>query len=50
MIGYQTQQRNTLLAFFQAHPDQSFTVDEITALLRARLGRMRLPAAPFTAP
>ena len=38
MIGYQTQQRNTLLAFFQAHPDQSFTVDEVTALLRARLG------------
>lgn len=42
MIGYQTQQRNTLLAFFQAHPDQSFTVDEVTALLRARLGENAL--------
>lgn len=38
MIGYQTQQRNTLLTFFQAHPDQSFTVDEVTAQLRSRLG------------
>lgn len=38
MIGYQTQQRNTLLAFFQAHPDQSFTVDEVTALVAGPSG------------
>ena len=42
MTGYQTRQRQMLMDFFESHPDQPFTIDEITAALRAKLG----PAAP----
>ena len=37
MIGYQTHQRNQLISFFEAHPNETFTIDEITEKLRDQL-------------
>ena len=34
MTGYQTQQRNLLISFFESHPDEAFTIDEITQQMR----------------
>ena len=42
MIGYQTHQRNQLISFFEAHPNETFTIDEITI----SWGRMLRPEAP----
>lgn len=39
MIGYQTHQRNQLISFFEAHPNETFTIDEITEKLRDQLGQ-----------
>ena len=39
MIGYQTHQRNQLISFFEAHPHETFTIDEITEKLRDQLGQ-----------
>ena len=38
MTGYQTQQRNLLIAFFESHPDETFTIDEITQQMRSEQG------------
>ena len=38
MIGYQTHQRNQLISFFESHPNETFTIDEITKKLRDQLG------------
>ena len=35
MTGYQTQQRNLLVSFFESHPDEAFTIDEITRQMRS---------------
>ncbi|MEA5068112.1 MAG: transcriptional repressor, partial [Christensenellaceae bacterium] len=35
-----TQQRNMLIAFFESHPDRSFTIDEIAEALHAQAGMM----------
>ena len=34
MTGYQTQQRNLLISFFESHPDEAFTIDEIMQCLQ----------------
>ena len=38
MTGYQTQQRNLLVSFFESHPDEAFTIDEITRRLCGEQG------------
>ena len=38
MTGYQTQQRNLLISFFESHPDEAFTIDEITQQMRDEQG------------
>ena len=38
MTGYQTQQRNLLVSFFESHPDEAFTIDEITQQMRSEQG------------
>ena len=38
MTGYQTQQRNLLVSFFESHPDEAFTIDEITQKMRSEQG------------
>lgn len=43
MTGYQTQQRNLLVSFFESHPDEALTIDEITHKMRSEQG----DAAPF---
>ena len=34
MTGYQTQQRNLLISFFESHPGEAFTIDEIMQCLQ----------------
>lgn len=34
MTGYQTQQRNLLISFFESHPDEAFTIDEVMQRLQ----------------
>lgn len=34
MTGYQTQQRGLLISFFESHPDEAFTIDEILQRMR----------------
>ena len=38
MTGYQTQQRNLLVSFFESHPDEALTIDEITHKMRSEQG------------
>lgn len=38
MVGYQTEQRRALIAFFEAHPDTDYTVDETVKALKDTLG------------
>ena len=38
MTGYQTQQRNLLISFFESHPDEAFTIDEIMQQMRGGQG------------
>lgn len=38
MTGYQTRQRSLLVSFFESHPDEAFTIDEITEHLRGEDG------------
>lgn len=38
MTGYQTQQRTLLIRFFESHPDEAFTIDEITRRLCGEQG------------
>ena len=38
MTGYQTQQRNLLVSFFESHPNEAFTIDEITRQMRSEQG------------
>lgn len=38
MTGYQTQQRSLLTSFFESHPDEAFTIDEITQRMAEELG------------
>lgn len=38
MTGYQTRQRNQLLSFFESHPDEAFTIEEITQQMRSEQG------------
>ena len=38
MTGYQTQQRSLLVSFFESHPDEAFTIDEITHRMRSEQG------------
>lgn len=38
MTGYQTQQRSLLISFFESHPDEAFTIDELMRRLRAQQG------------
>ena len=39
MTGYQTRQRHMLLAFFESHPDEAFTIDEITQQMQGEAGQ-----------
>ena len=38
MTGYQTQQRNLLVSFFESHPDKAFTIDEVMQCLQNEQG------------
>ena len=38
MTGYQTQQRGLLIAFFESHQDEAFTIDGIAGRMRADMG------------
>ena len=38
MMGYRTQQRNLLVSFFESHPDEVFTIDEIAQRMRGEQG------------
>ena len=38
MTGYQTQQRNLLISFFESHPDKAFTIDEVMQCLQNEQG------------
>ena len=38
MTGYQTQQRNLLISFFESHPDEAFTIDEVMQCLQREQG------------
>ena len=38
MTGYQTQQRSLLISFFESHPDEAFTIDEIMQQMRDAQG------------
>lgn len=38
MTGYQTHQRSVLISFFEAHPDEAFTIDEIVRQIQAEWG------------
>lgn len=39
MTGYQTQQRNLLISFFESHPDEAFTIDEVMRQMRREQGK-----------
>ena len=38
MTGYQTHQRSVLISFFEAHPDEAFTIDAIVRQRQAEWG------------
>lgn len=38
MTGYQTQQRSILISFFESHPNEAFTIDEVMQGLQNELG------------
>lgn len=48
MIGYQTHQRNQLISFFEAHPNETFTSPSTRSRKNCAIswGRMLHPEAP----